>query len=279
MVARFGVGYDNVDVEACNEAGIAARHHAGRRAPAGGGLDHHLHPGARRQHVRSRTGWRGRGPRAGPSAADAHGRGPRRQDAGPARHRQYRRRDASGSPSRSTCGSSPTTPTPTPRSWPSSASSWCRSRTCSAAADFLSVSVPLSDADAAHGERAPARADEADRLPDQHGARADRRPGRALPGAEGRPDRRRRPRRVRGRAARRRASRSLQLDNVILAPHALCWTDQCFAGIGASDVAAVQALMRGEVPRGVVNRAVLDNPAWRQRLDGYRQRFGGQAGA
>ncbi len=70
-----------------------------------------------------------------------------------------------------------------------------------------------------------------------------------------------------------------QLDNVILAPHALCWTDQCFAGIGASDVAAVQALMRGEVPRGVVNRAVLDNPAWRQRLDGYRQRFGGQAGA
>ena len=37
--------------------------------------------------------------------------------------------------------------------------------------------------------------------------------------------------------------------------------------------------MRGEVPRGVVNRAVLDNPAWRQRLDGYRQRFGGQAGA
>ncbi len=25
----------------------------------------------------------------------------------------------------------------------------------------------------------------------------------------------------------------LKLDNVILAPHALCWTDQCFAGNGA----------------------------------------------
>ena len=28
----------------------------------------------------------------------------------------------------------------------------------------------------------------------------------------------------------------LKLDNVILAPHALCWTDQCFAGNGAADV-------------------------------------------
>jgi phosphoglycerate dehydrogenase-like enzyme len=63
------------------------------------------------------------------------------------------------------------------------------------------------------------------------------------------------------------------LDNVILAPHALCWTDQCFAGIGVSDVAAAQALMRGEVPRGVVNRGVLDNPAWRAKLDALRQRF------
>ena len=31
----------------------------------------------------------------------------------------------------------------------------------------------------------------------------------------------------------------LKLDNVILAPHALCWTDQCFAGNGAADVKAV----------------------------------------
>ena len=31
----------------------------------------------------------------------------------------------------------------------------------------------------------------------------------------------------------------LALDNVILAPHALCWTDQCFAGNGAADIRAV----------------------------------------
>ena len=66
----------------------------------------------------------------------------------------------------------------------------------------------------------------------------------------------------------------LKLDNVILAPHALCWTDQCFAGIGASDVAAVQAVMRGEVPRGVVNRGVVENPAWRAELDRLRASSG-----
>jgi phosphoglycerate dehydrogenase-like enzyme len=65
----------------------------------------------------------------------------------------------------------------------------------------------------------------------------------------------------------------LKLDNVIVAPHALCWTDQCFGGIGASDVAAAQALMKGEIPRGVVNREVIENPAWRAKLDGLRQRF------
>ena len=67
----------------------------------------------------------------------------------------------------------------------------------------------------------------------------------------------------------------LKLDNVILAPHALCWTDQCFAGNGAADVAAVLEVQHGRVPRGVVNRGVLDEPRWRQRLAGFAQRFGG----
>ena len=45
-----------------------------------------------------------------------------------------------------------------------------------------------------------------------------------------------------------------RLDNVILTPHALCWTDQCFAGIGAADVKAVFDVMHGRVPTGIVNR-------------------------
>ena len=66
-----------------------------------------------------------------------------------------------------------------------------------------------------------------------------------------------------------------QLDNVILAPHALCWTDECFAGIGAADVAAVLAVMRGEVPRGIVNRQITESPVWQAKLETYRNSFAG----
>jgi D-3-phosphoglycerate dehydrogenase len=61
----------------------------------------------------------------------------------------------------------------------------------------------------------------------------------------------------------------LTLDNVIVTPHALCWTDECFAGNGAADLRAVLAVKRGEIPTGIVNRDVLATPAWRRRLDRY----------
>ena len=67
----------------------------------------------------------------------------------------------------------------------------------------------------------------------------------------------------------------LKLDNVILAPHALCWTDQCFAGNGAADVAAVIEVQHGRVPRGVVNRDVLSGESWKRRLADNARRFGG----
>ena len=66
----------------------------------------------------------------------------------------------------------------------------------------------------------------------------------------------------------------LQLDNVILTPHALCWTDQCFAGNGAADVRAVLDVMHGRVPHGVVNREVLEQQGWQWKLDQYRAQFG-----
>lgn len=67
----------------------------------------------------------------------------------------------------------------------------------------------------------------------------------------------------------------LKLENAILTPHALCWTDQCFAGNGAADVKAVLDIQHGRTPRGIVNRAVLDQPRFKGRLDAYRSRFGG----
>ena len=66
----------------------------------------------------------------------------------------------------------------------------------------------------------------------------------------------------------------LKLDNIITAPHALCWTDQCFAGNGATDVKAVLDVQRGLVPRGVVNGQVLDQTGFKVKLAAYARRYG-----
>ena len=65
----------------------------------------------------------------------------------------------------------------------------------------------------------------------------------------------------------------LKLDNVILTPHALCWTDQCFAGNGLADVRATLDLQKGLVPRGIVNRAVVDSAGFKAKLKEYANRF------
>jgi hypothetical protein len=61
------------------------------------------------------------------------------------------------------------------------------------------------------------------------------------------------------------------LNNVIVTPHALCWTDQCFAGNGAADVRVLLDIRHGRVPRGVVNRTGLDKPNFRRKLEYRRQ--------
>jgi D-3-phosphoglycerate dehydrogenase len=66
----------------------------------------------------------------------------------------------------------------------------------------------------------------------------------------------------------------LKLDNIILTPHALCWTDQCFAGNGAADVKAALDVQHGREPRIVVNKAVLVSERWRKRMVEFRARFG-----
>jgi D-3-phosphoglycerate dehydrogenase len=66
----------------------------------------------------------------------------------------------------------------------------------------------------------------------------------------------------------------LALGNVIVTPHALCWTDECFAGNGAADIAAAFAVMRGETPTGIVNGGIRENPAWTEKLRRYARAFG-----
>jgi D-3-phosphoglycerate dehydrogenase len=65
----------------------------------------------------------------------------------------------------------------------------------------------------------------------------------------------------------------LALDNVILTPHALCWTDQCFAGIGASDVAAVFDVRSGVLPKYLANPEVGKNASLAAKLAACKSAF------
>ncbi len=58
----------------------------------------------------------------------------------------------------------------------------------------------------------------------------------------------------------------LRLDNVILAPHGICWTDECFRGNGTSACESILDVAAGRVPRYVVNRAALDSPRLQAKL-------------
>ena len=54
----------------------------------------------------------------------------------------------------------------------------------------------------------------------------------------------------------------LALDNVIVTPHGLCFTDECLTGLARSAFAAAAALARGQVPQHIVNRDALAHPAF-----------------
>jgi phosphoglycerate dehydrogenase-like enzyme len=53
-----------------------------------------------------------------------------------------------------------------------------------------------------------------------------------------------------------------ELENVILAPHSIAWTVELFRDIGRAACQGMVDLVRGRVPRGVVNREVLDRPGF-----------------
>lgn len=65
----------------------------------------------------------------------------------------------------------------------------------------------------------------------------------------------------------------LDLNNVILTPHSLCWTDECFRNMGESAVHSVLAVLKGEIPQHVVNSQVLTRPEMRAKLEANRARW------
>jgi D-3-phosphoglycerate dehydrogenase len=64
----------------------------------------------------------------------------------------------------------------------------------------------------------------------------------------------------------------LALDNVIVAPHGLGWTDECFRGNGLSACQSILDVAAGREPKYVVNREALASPAAQERLARYRER-------
>jgi D-3-phosphoglycerate dehydrogenase len=67
----------------------------------------------------------------------------------------------------------------------------------------------------------------------------------------------------------------LRLDNVIVTPHALCWTDECERIMGESVLQAVQEVAAGKVPANVVNREAAQFPAMQAKM----QRYAAERGA
>ncbi len=61
----------------------------------------------------------------------------------------------------------------------------------------------------------------------------------------------------------------LTLDNVIVAPHALAWTDELALGNGRNACESILAVAAGEIPQYVVNRAVIESSRLREKLGRY----------
>jgi len=59
--------------------------------------------------------------------------------------------------------------------------------------------------------------------------------------------------------------RFADLDNVLLAPHCIAWTDELFRDIGRAICRGMLDLAQGRVPAGVVNREVVERPGFQAK--------------
>ncbi len=62
----------------------------------------------------------------------------------------------------------------------------------------------------------------------------------------------------------------LGFDNVILAPHAIAWTTEMMRAVTEEACRACLSLAEGDVPPNIVNLNVLDHPLFRAKLDRFR---------
>lgn len=62
----------------------------------------------------------------------------------------------------------------------------------------------------------------------------------------------------------------LELDNAILTPHAIAITDECYQDIGRTNCQRAIQVSHGEIPDDIVNQEVLDRRGFQEKLSMYR---------
>jgi phosphoglycerate dehydrogenase-like enzyme len=58
----------------------------------------------------------------------------------------------------------------------------------------------------------------------------------------------------------------ISMDNVILTSHSIAWTEELFRDMGRIDCEGALSIYRGEIPKNVVNRQVFQNPLFVEKL-------------
>ena len=58
-----------------------------------------------------------------------------------------------------------------------------------------------------------------------------------------------------------------ELDNVLLAPHSIAWTDELFRDIGQAACQVMVDLSLGRKPRGVLNPELFDRPSFKAKWE------------
>ncbi len=66
----------------------------------------------------------------------------------------------------------------------------------------------------------------------------------------------------------------LELESVIVTPHALCWTDEFAYITGRSVIESILTIANGDIPKYVVNRDVVNVPAFQAKLARFRDEQG-----
>lgn len=62
----------------------------------------------------------------------------------------------------------------------------------------------------------------------------------------------------------------LEMDNVVVAPHSLCHTDEYYMAAWSGKVRQAAQIARGEIPENVVNKEVLEKPELRAKLGRFK---------